>query len=165
TIQDTAAFNRLPATVRSTALIGAAPPPPPVNVGNLGSFLIQSLNTLQSNLDTNAFTNAVPLIGGQLAGTRAAHVMTTLGTALGSRFAAFDVTQASGLQLALFQALGPNGLNVLLDVDANGKLDFNDIGTLGNGPAITFTVHLRLSKQANSSRVGFQTGLPGVPLQ
>jgi hypothetical protein len=168
-INDTANTSRS-ATVASTAIVAPAPTSM-ASVGDLGSFLLSSFDALSTKLVTNVYSNQLPLVGRQLAQTGPGTFPSDWQSSCGVEFDYFnlfpgsDVTHASGLQLALFEALGPSGLNVLQDSDSDGKVDLNDVAVQVNSSNVTFSMHLHEDAANNTGQVGFKTGLPGVPLK
>jgi hypothetical protein len=151
------------ANVSPRAVVGSAPA---VAVGPLSSFITTSLRTLQTDLDTNVFNNPVPLVGSQLTKAPVGQVMTTLQAVLSAAFAQLDTSQAYGLQGALFEALGPDGLNVLEPADGSARAaTIADVGgTQDANGNINYEVKLLLDPSNNQGRVAFALALPGVPL-
>jgi hypothetical protein len=106
----------------------------------------------------------VPLIGSQLTKTAAGQFITALQTALKNAFANLDTSQGYGLQGALFEALGPDGLNVLQPADGSTRAPtIADVGgTQDSSGNINYEVHLHLAAGSNTGRVNFDAGTPGL---
>ena len=69
------------------------------------------------------------------------------------------------VQDALFQALGPQGLDLLQDADDNHVIDLNDVLVSNpDGETVEFNVHLRQELGLVDAPIGVDLALPGLSL-
>ncbi len=134
--------------------------------GDLASVENQ-LTVVLNNFDTGA-SSTIPFVGERLGDISKAFssFSTQIQAALTSLGSPTDPSPAI-LQTALFDALGPSGLNLLGDRNGNG-VDSGDVVVTAAGGVLNddFSVQMLLSGSvaAPSVPLKFNTGLPGLPL-
>jgi len=125
------------------------------------------LTVVLNNFDTGT-SSTIPFVGERLGDITKAFsgFSTQIQASLTSLGSPTDPSPAI-LQTALFNALGPSGLNILGDRNGNGA-DSADVVVTAAGGVLNddFSVQMRLSGSiaAPSVPLKFNTGLPGLPL-
>src|SRR5262249_7339484 len=77
------------------------------------------------------------------------------------------VTEPGPIQQAIYNALGPNGLGILGNLNDPADITPDDVGVAfsnGNND-VTITLHLAKTVAVASTKFDFSLGLPGMPLE
>ena len=118
---------------------------------------------LDELVDGDVFGVPVPLIGDQLA--QAATFLTDLRTEVTT---AIDNLSNQGVQPlldAFFSVLGPTGLNLLTDFNADTIITTDDIPIISTADRVEFDFHLHQNPALVDQQVAFDLGLPGLGLE
>ena len=132
---------------------------------NLGAFLDgldMFLGYLTDALDGQVFGAPVPLIGNSLQG--GAEIINSFRAQVLTRLRALTTQSETAVRQAMFEVLGPAGVNLLSDRDGDLDVDLDDLQSITSADQIQF--NLRLGRQLNvlSVPLAFDLGLPGLAL-
>jgi hypothetical protein len=128
---------------------------------DLASYLEGALSTLVSQASDEISSNPVPLLGGGDSSTYLNQVISTFDSAMTGAVGGAGAHLVA-IQNALFDALGPNGLNLLQDSNGDGQVDASDVEVFAYHGAAHFEMTLSRSAGLDSSSA-FDVGLPGLP--
>ena len=137
------------------------------NLGALLDGLDMLLGEIQSALSNDVFSNRFPLVGDQLAD--AGDFVEQIRSGVLADLRAASDGGVSGIQSALFDALGPSGLDWLGDTDGDTDIDADDIVIAPANPdastdEIAFDILLNPSVSVLDESLGLELGLPALGL-
>ncbi|MGO9466049.1 MAG: hypothetical protein ACLQVF_18055 [Isosphaeraceae bacterium] len=92
----------------------------------LANYLESAFANIASQVSDEIGSNPVPLLGSQDASTYMSQVIGSFDSALAGAIGGTGIHLAA-IREAIFQALGPSGLNLLADLNADGVIDESDI--------------------------------------
>jgi len=120
------------------------------------------LGYLQNALDGQVFGVSMPLIGHSLHG--GSQVIGSFRDQVLNRLRSLADQSSTAVKQALFEVLGPSGVNLLLDSDNDHDVDVDDVKIVTDADHIQFNVRLGQALKALDIPLGFDLGLPGVGL-
>ena len=129
---------------------------------NLASYLSTTLASFQGNLDSQAFGDDLPLLGQALSSLGATQVIQHF---LSPLVGAIGDLHLATLQNLIFNALGPNGLNLLSSLTGSTHLGPADVSVSNANGMASFHIRLKLGASANTANTGFDVGLPALGFQ
>ncbi|MEX2187724.1 MAG: hypothetical protein WD875_13050, partial [Pirellulales bacterium] len=118
---------------------------------------------LDELVDGEVFGVPIPLIGNQLA--QAASFLTELRSEVQEAIDGISTQGTAPLLQAFLGVLGPTGLNLLADVNADNVITTADIPLISTPDRVEFDFHLRRNLTLVDSQVAFDLGLPAVGLE
>jgi hypothetical protein len=125
------------------------------------------LSTLDSAVNARIYGSSLPLLGTQLQNFGSAQLFSNLSSSIQSALAQFGTSTSSAIKQALLNALGPDGQNILLDLNNNGVIGIDDIDVVEDVDDVKFNLKLRRASNDNtfSTSLGASLGLPGLGLE
>ena len=130
----------------------------------------QYLTDVENTINIQVFHQKIPVIGNALAQVTGAtfveQVRQQLNTTLTQDFTSGAVTESAAeadVQEALFDALGPTGLNVLQDPNGNAP-SLNDVTVVSDANHVQFNASLLQTQAQITAPINFQAGFSSLGL-
>lgn len=126
------------------------------------------LTRLESAFSNRVLLNRLPLIGNQLRNSPASRFISALRSKISSTFEAAAPTNSNAVRQSLFNALGngAGGLNILRDLNNDGRVNINDVQLRVQGADVEFRLNLGQAFAPFNVALDRSLGLPrlGVTL-
>ncbi|MGK7918671.1 MAG: hypothetical protein AB4080_01505, partial [Trichodesmium sp.] len=141
------------------------------NLGEVADGFGQLFDTLQDALNSELFGQELPLLGDTLKDStdNAVQFLSELKeNVVYSIEQKLDWVEEKTPELVregLAEALGPWGLNVLIDVNQDGSIDKQDIETIESADEVKFNLQLNRETSSFSHSLDTDIGLPGLGLK
>jgi hypothetical protein len=133
---------------------------------SLGAFLDGLdlfLGYVEDGLDGEVFGVSIPLIGKSLQG--GAEIVGSFRETVLARLRALTTQTDQAVRQVLFEALGPAGVNLLLDRDGDLDVDLEDVQVVADANRIQFNIRLGRQPSVLSVPLAFDMGIPGLGIE